>query len=194
MSAIPQPRVTPEEYLARERAAESKHEYYQSEIFAMGGASPRHNLITLNAGGELRQRLRDRPCLVYTSDQRVKVNQAGLYTYPDITVVCSTPEYDDEQQDTLLNPRVLFEVLSASTADYDRGGKFTLYRQLPSLQEYVLISHDRVLVEHYVRDGDRWIFSELNSPADTLILSSLECKLPLAEIYLKVDFDEQKST
>ena len=191
MSSIPQPRISPEKYLARERAAEGKHEYYQGEVFAMGGASPRHNLIALNAGGELRQRLRDRPCLVYTSDQRVKVDQAGLYTYPDVTVVCGKPRYDDEQQDTLVNPNVLIEVLSPSTADYDRGGKFTLYRQMPSLQEYVLISQDRVLVEHYMRDGERWIFSEIKSPTDTLTLSSLKCDLPLAEIYLKVDFDEQ---
>ena len=190
MASIPKPRITPDEYLARERAMEGKHEYYQGEVFAMGGASPRHNLIALNAGGELRQRLRDAPCLVYTSDQRVKVDEAGLYTYPDVTVVCNTPQYDDDQQDTILNPRVLIEVLSPSTADYDRGGKFALYRHMPSLQEYVLISQDRVLVEHYVRDGERWILSELNSPTDTLTLSSLSCELPLAEIYLKVDFDE----
>ena len=150
MPAMPKPLLTPEEYLARERRAETKSEYLRGEVFAMAGASRAHNLIASNAAGELRQQLRDRPCEVYPSDMRVKVSPSGLYTYPDVTVVCGEPQFEDAEVDTLLNPKVLVEVLSPSTADYDRGGKFTHYRRLPSLQEYVLISQDRPLVEHYV--------------------------------------------
>ena len=189
MSAVPHTSIPPQEYLARERKAETKHEYFGGEVFAMGGASPRHNQIVLNTGGELRQLLRIRNCVVYSSDQRVKVAAAGLYAYPDVTVLCGEPDFDDEQLDTLLDPIVLIEVLSPSTVDYDRGGKFTLYRQLASLWEYVLISQDRVLVEHYVRDGQRWVLSELDSLHDSLVLPWLECELPLAEIYLKVQCD-----
>jgi Uma2 family endonuclease len=190
MSAVPKPDLTPEEYLAIERKAETKHEFYRGEMFAMVGGSRPHNQITVNIGGELRNRLRDGDCIVYSSDQRVKVSAAGLYTYPDVTVQCSHPEFEDEQEDTLLNPLVLFEVLSPSTADYDRGGKFALYRQLPSLQQYVLVSQDRTAVEHYVRETDHWLFSELTGQEAVLPLPSLQCDLPLAEIYLKVQFKE----
>jgi Uma2 family endonuclease len=120
---------------------------------------------------------------------RVKVSPTGLYTYPDVTVVCGEPEFEDADVDTLLNPKVLVEVLSPSTADYDRGGKFTHYRPLTSLQEYVLISQDRPLVEHYVRQGqDEWLLTDQRSLQDTVILPSIQCQLPLSEIYLKVQF------
>jgi Uma2 family endonuclease len=190
MSAVPKPDLTPEEYLAIERKAETKHEFYRGEMFAMVGGSRPHNQITVNIAASLWQRLRDGDCILYSSDQRVKVSAAGLYTYPDVTVQCSHPEFEDEQEDTLLNPLVLFEVLSPSTADYDRGGKFALYRQLPSLQQYVLVSQDRALVEHYVREADHWLFSELTGQEAVLPLPSLQCDLPLAEIYLKVQFKE----
>lgn len=189
MSAISQPFISPQEYLERERKAETKHEYYNGEIFAMSGGSPQHNQISVNVSGELRQRLRDRDCVIYSSDQRVKVSPTGLYTYPDVTVICEDPRFDDEQGDTLLNPNVLFEVLSPTTADYDRGGNFKHYRSLPSLHEYVLISQDQPLVERFVREGDRWVLTEVNSLDETLAISYLRCELPLAEIYLKVRFD-----
>ena len=188
MSVAPQSYISPQEYLARERRAETKSEYLDGEIFAMAGGSPQHNQISVNTSGELRQRLRDGDCIVYSSDQRVKVSATGLYTYPDVTVVCSEPEFDDDKKDTLLNPIVLFEVLSPATEDYDRGGKFKYYRALPSLQEYVLVSQDRPLVEHYVRKQDQWIFTEIDSLQGTLVLPSLGCELPLAEIYLKLQF------
>lgn len=190
MSAVSRPYITPQEYLERERRSDTKHEYFNGEIFAMSGGSPRHNLISANISGELRHRLRDRDCMVYSSDQRVRVNVTGLYTYPDVTVICEEPRFDDDQRDTLLNPLALFEVLSPSTADYDRGGKFKHYRGLASLREYVLISQDRPLVEHFARDDNRWVLTEFDSPDDTLPLASLGCELPLAEIYLKVRFDE----
>jgi Uma2 family endonuclease len=189
MSAVPKPFLTPQEYLARERRAETKSEYLRGEMFAMSGASREHNLIAANVSAELRQQLRQRPCEVYPADMRVKVSPTGLYTYPDVTVVCGEPQFEDAEVDTLLNPTVLVEVLSPSTADYDRGGKWTHYRRLASLQEYVLVSQDRPLVEHYVRqDSDQWLLTEQRGLEDMLVLSSISCQIPLAEIYLKVRF------
>lgn len=192
MPAMPKPLLTPEEYLARERRAETKSEYLRGEVFAMAGASRAHNLITSNLVFTIGGQLRDRPCEVYTSDMRVKVSPTGLYTYPDVVVVCGEPQFEDAQADTLLNPKVIVEVLSPSTADYDRGGKFTHYRRLTSLQEYLLVSQDRPLVEHYVRQSpDEWLLAERSSLQDHLDLPSIECRLPLAEIYLKVRFGEE---
>ena len=189
MSAVPKPLLTPQQYLARERQAETKSEYLRGELFAMSAASREHNLIAGNVNSELSTQLRDRECEVYQADMRVKVSVTGLYTYPDVTVVCSEPEFEDAQVDTLLNPRVIVEVLSPSTADYDRGGKFAHYRRLPSLQEYLLISQDAPLVEHYVRQGpDTWRLTEQRSLEAVIDLPSIQCQLALAEIYLKVRF------
>lgn len=188
MSAVSEPFFTPQQYLERERQGDAKHQYLNGQIFAMGGGSPRHNQIVVNISGELRQRLRERDCLVYSSDQRVKVSETGLYTYADVTVVCGEPQFDDERRDTLLNPRVLVEVLSPSTEDYDRGRKFEHYRRLPSLQEYVLIHQDRPMVEHHVRESKRWILTELQTIDELLPLHSIHCELPLAEVYFKVAF------
>ena len=192
MSALPESLLTPQEYLARERRAETKSEYLRGEVFAMTGASRQHNLIAGNVAAELHQRLRDRPFEIYQSDMRVKVSPTGLYTYPDVTVVCGEPEFEDAQVDTLLNPKVLVEVLSPSTADYDRGRKFTHYRRLSSLHEYLVISQDRPLVEHYVRQGqDAWVLTEERSLQAAVDLPSIDCQLPLSEIYLKVRFSEE---
>ena len=189
MSAVPKPFLTPQEYLSRERRAETKSEYLRGEMFAMSGASREHNLIVGNVSRELGQQLRQRPCEVYQADMRVKVSPTGLYTYPDVTVVCGEPQFEDAEVDTLLNPTVLVEVLSPSTADYDRGGKFAHYRRLASLQEYVLISQDGPLVEHYVRqDSDQWLLTEQRGLEDMLVLPSIGCRIPLAEIYLKIRF------
>lgn len=189
MSVVPKPFLTPQEYLARERQAETKSEYRRGEVFAMSGASREHNLIAGNTLIAIGSQLRDRECEVYPGDMRVKVSPTGLYTYPDVTVVCGEAAFEDAEVDTLLNPKVLVEVLSPSTADYDRGGKFTHYRRLPSLREYVLISQDRPLVEHYVRQGpDEWLLTEQSSLQDTLVLPSIQCRLPLSDIYLKVQF------
>lgn len=190
MSTAPKRYPTPQEYLAQERKASTKSEYLNGEIFAMAGTSRKHNLIAVNLARELSERLREGDCEVYQSDMRVKVDETGLYTYPDVTVVCGGPEFEDAEVDTLLNPLILFEVLSSSTADYDRGGKFAHYRRLPSLREYVVVSQDRVLVEHHVRQPkNQWVLSELDSLQDTLDLPSVACEIPLAEIYLKVRFD-----
>ena len=181
-------RLTPAEYLAIERKAPYKSEYVNGEMFAMSGASPSHVLIVTNVVAELRQQLKQRPCTVYSTDLRVKVRPTGLYTYPDVIVVCGQPQFDDEQQDTLLNPTVIVEVLSESTKDYDRGGKFEHYRSLTSLTEYILIAQDKPHVEHFVRQPDnRWLLAETNRLDDTIHLPSIACHLELAEVYDKVD-------
>lgn len=183
-------RVTPAEYLALERQAEHKSEYLDGEIFAMTGASRRHNLICLNIGAELRAQLKQRPCEVYTSDMRVKVNATGLYTYPDVVVVCGGPSFEDAEVDTLLNPTLLVEVLSKTTEDYDRAGKFEHYRALESLREYVLVAQQRYHVMHYVRRPDgAWLLTETSDINSSLHLPSINCDLVLAEAYAKVRMD-----
>lgn len=180
--------ITPEEYLAIERQAAYKSEYFNGEMFAMSGASPRHVLIVTNVVAELHQQLKQRPCTVYSTDLRVKVNPTGLYTYPDVIVVCDQPQFNDEQKDTLLNPTLIVEVLSESTKDYDRGEKFEHYRTLASLAEYVLIAQDKPHFEHFVRQPDnRWLLAETNRLEDTIHLPSIACDLALAEVYDKVE-------
>jgi Uma2 family endonuclease len=181
---------TPEEYLALERGAEGKSEYYGGEIFAMGGASERHNLITGNILVALHIQFRGRPCKVYSSDMRVKVNSTGLYTYPDVVALCGQSRFDDEQKDTLLNPTLIIEVLSKSTEAYDRGNKFEHYRKIDSLSEYLLVSQDKHHIDHYVRQPDnQWLLSEVGSLDDTISLPSVDCVLALAEVYDKVEVE-----
>lgn len=188
MSLQPKTHLTPEEYLAIERKAEYKSEYFNGEMFAMAGASERHALIVTNVVAELRGQLRHRPCTVYSTDLRVRVSPTGLYTYPDVIVVCGQAQFADDQKDTLLNPTLIVEVLSESTKDYDRGGKFEHYRSLASLSEYVLIAQDKHHVEHFVRQPDnRWLLSETNRLEDTIHLPSIDCALALTEVYDKVE-------
>jgi len=187
----PKPHLSPQEYLAGERQASSKSEYLNGDVFAMAGASARHVLIATNVVRELGTQLKGKDCRVYSADLRVKVSATGLYTYPDVAVVCGHLLFDDEQQDTLLNPTLLAEVLSESTKDYDRGGKFEHYRTLGSLQEYVLIAQDRPHVEHYLRQPDgRWLLEETNRLNDSVTLPSISCTLALAEIYDKADLPQ----
>lgn len=188
MSSQTKQHYTPEEYLALERQAQYKSEYYAGEIFAMAGASRWHNLIVTNVVRELSLQLKGRPCTTYPSDMRVKISPTGLYAYPDVTVVCGEARFDDTQQDTLLNPTLIVEVLSDSTEAYDRGGKFAHYRKLDSLLAYVLITQAKPHVEHYVRQPDnRWLLSEADSIHDTIHLPAIDCHLALAEVYDKVD-------
>jgi Uma2 family endonuclease len=180
--------MTPEEYLEAERSAETKSEYFAGEVFAMAGAGEAHNLVVANVVGELRQRLKQRPCRVYPSDLRVLVSETGLYTYPDVVVVCGEPRFLDEKRDTLLNPTLLVEVLSDATEAYDRGKKFEHYRRIDSLQEYVLVSPTAPRVERFLRqEGGTWLFSEASEIAATAELSSIGCALPLAEVYEKIE-------
>ena len=186
--AAVQPHTTPEEYLALERKAITKSEYLNGHIYAMAGASREHNLITVNISSGLNVELREQPCEVYANDMRLKISPTGLFTYPDVAVVCGEPHFEDTHLDTLLNPIVLFEVLSASTEAYDRGEKFAYYRRLESLQEYILVAQDRVRVEHYLRQGEQWLLTELSDLDKVLHLGSIDCDLSLREIYAKVKF------
>lgn len=186
-----QPRLlTPQEYLTQERRAEFRSEYLRGEVFAMAGVSHHHTLIKDNLAGEARSQLKNRPCRTLTSDQRVKVNVTGLYTYPDIVIVCDEPQFEDARVDTLLNPRVIVEVLSESTEKYDRGARFGHYRQFPTLQEYVLVAHDRYLVERYVRQPDNsWLLTVFDQPTASFSMTSIPVTIPLAEIYRGVKFE-----
>ena len=190
MVAVQTPLLTPAEYLAFERESETKHEYVAGEVFAMVGASRRHNLIQMDTGTSLNTQLRGRLCEVYPSDMRVKVGALGVYTYPDITVVCGKVELEDAEQDTLLNPTVIIEILSPSTECYDRGLKFHRYQLIPSLRDYLLIAQDRPLVEHFTRDdAGRWILVQQAGSGEQIHLASLGCVLDLAEMYRKIEFD-----
>jgi Uma2 family endonuclease len=179
-------KISEAQYLKMERAAEFKSELRDGRAYAMAGASERHNLITVSILVSLHRQIGRRPCRVYPSDMRVKA-AVGFYTYPDISVVCGRPEFADDTRDTLLNPTVIVEVLSPSTANYDRGEKFERYRQLPSLSEYLLISQTRPLVEHYVRQPDgKWLLTEYRELSDVVELPSIGCRLALSEIYEQV--------
>ena len=190
MSLKPKTSFTPEEYLAIDRQSENKNEYFDGEIFAMTGASRRHNLISVNVAASLNTQLVDRECEVYASDMRVKVSPTGLYTYPDVVIVCSMPQFEDKEIDTLLNPSVVIEVLSKTTEGYDRGDKFGHYRAVESLAEVVLIAQDKHHVEHYTRQANgQWLLSETNNLQDKIRLTSIECELLLSDIYRKVSVD-----
>ena len=191
MSAVAKTQLTEAQYLARERAANFRSEFLRGEVFAMAGASFAHNRIKENTGWELNRQLRGGPCFVLSSDQRVKVSATGLYTYPDLLVICGEPQFEDAVHDTLLNPRLICEVLSDSTEAYDRGAKFTHYRQIASLQEYLLIAQDRPLMERFHRQPEgSWLFSEAASLDAVLPLASVDARLALADIYLGVELPE----
>jgi Uma2 family endonuclease len=191
MSTLPKTYLTPEQYLEIERKAEFKSEYYQGEMFAMAGASWAHSQIVANAVRELGNRLGDGPCQPLSNDLRVCVKPVGLYTYPDVVVVCGKPKFVENTFDTLLNPTVIIEVLSDSTEAYDRDKKFQLYRSLESLAEYVMISSKRSYVERYTREQDgTWNYSAKTSLEDTIDLRSVDCHLPLASLYKRVEFSE----
>lgn len=194
MSTAPKTYLSTTQYLALERRAEFKSHYYRGEMFAMAGASREHNLIVGNLVREIGNALKDRRCEVYPSDMRVKVAATGLYTYPDATVVCGEPEFEDNQFDTLTNPMVLFEVLSASTELWDRSGKFRQYREIPSLREYVMITQDRASVERYIRQADGgWLLQEIQSIEDSVEFDSIAVTIPLSEIYRNIRFEDPEN-
>ena len=181
---------TPEEYLASERKATRKSEYLSGEILAMSGASNAHNLITLDIATELNIQLRRRGCLVYASDMRIRTSSTGSYFYPDVAVVCDKPRFEDNVFDTLLNPIVVIEVLSPSTEAFDRGEKFVHYQELGSLREYILVSQDKVRVEHYGLIKAQWVQTEFHGYEDVLSLTSIGCELPSQDIYRRVAFSD----
>jgi Uma2 family endonuclease len=161
--------------------------YFDGELMAMTGSSRKHNLIVANIIGELRQQLKGKPYELYANDMRVRIPAADIYTYPDLAVVCAEPKFEDDYVDTLLNPTLIVEVLSKSTESYDRGKKFGYYRTLESLAEYLIIAQDDYKVEHYVRQpDDRWLLSYIQSLQGVVELVSVQCVLPLNEVYDKV--------
>ena len=185
-------RLTPEEYLRIERAAEWKSEYIDGKMLAMASAPPRHVLITTNLVGELRDRLRETPCTTYAADLRVATDKRRHYAYPDVVVACEPLQFVDEDRDTITNPTLIAEVLSESTEKYDRGAKFERYRSVPTLAEYLLVSQDRVHIELYTRQPDgAWVLREWNDSGAEIDLASLSCLLKIREVYAKVDFGAQ---
>jgi Uma2 family endonuclease len=184
MSAVPKPYYTKAQYLERERAAEFRHEYLHGEIFQMAGTSYAHSILVTNLLHRLANALDGSQCRPIATDLRVQVDATGLYTYPDVLIVCGAPEFEDDVFDTLLNPTVIVEVLSPSTETYDRGAKFGHYRQIPSFKECVLVAQDRVCVEQFVRQpDDTWLMTPLESLENRLKLQSVPAALELRDIY-----------
>ena len=190
MSLQPQTRFTFEDYLSVEREEmETRHEFVDGEVFDMVGASENHNIIVSNLVGELRAQMKGRPCLTYSSDMKVRIESADAFKYPDVVALCGERKFYDRRRDVLLNPSVIIEVLSPSTEAYDRGEKFAIFRRLPSLHEYLLVSQGRTAAELYVRQPDEcWLLSEHRGAEAEVPLESIACALSLTEVYDKVEF------
>jgi Uma2 family endonuclease len=181
-------KISPVEYLELERRAEFRSEYVEGTILPMPGASRIHNLINKNVSGLLWSQLRSKSCEVYQSDMKVRTK--ARYSYPDTVVVCEEPSFEDFEKDILTNPIVIIEILSPSTETYDRGDKFAAYRQIKSLQNYVLVSQFEARIEVYERQDSGWYFSEVIGLDKTVRLETISCTLNLAEVYEKVDFSQ----
>ena len=183
MSSLPVSPLTEEQYLARERAALTKSEFHDGLMFAVAGGSPNHSLLA-NRIGALLDRQMPAGCRTFNSDLRVKVASAGLYTYPDCSVVCGELELFGDQQDVVLNPLLIVEVLSPSTEGYDRGKKFELYRAMPSFREYLLVHQDRRRVEHYSKQNDgSWLLREHAGAESTVTIDRWPVRISLEELY-----------
>jgi len=191
-TAIGQLRMTPQEYLRSERHAETKSEFNGGIVTAMAGASWKHNIITSNIQGELRAQLRGTSCVAVANDLRVRVAECDKYYYPDIVVVCGEPQFEDAELDTLLNPTLIVEVLSDSTAAKDRGEKLECYRTLDALNTYVLVAQDRPFIEIYRRQENGWLYSTINSMDAAVPLDSIGGELQLADVYDRIEFNMQR--
>ncbi|WP_428657453.1 Uma2 family endonuclease [Runella sp.] len=200
MTALPKKYYTPEEYLKLEEKASYKSEYFDGQIYPMGdfegdtpeamaGAKPAHNAIRENLSIEIGAFLRKKTCRSYSSDQRVFIPSNGLYTYPDLVVVCGKPEFSDIQTNSLLNPVLIVEVLSQSTANYDRGEKFELYRDIPTFREYLLIDSRRIWAELWRKSNDGiWSLVFEGKSLDSIIyLETIGAKLPLTDLYVNTE-------
>lgn len=191
MSTAPdlQQLYTPEEYLARERIADHKSEFYRGRIQAMAGANARHNLICTNLTAVCVPVLRAKGCKYFSTDMKVFVDSTGLYTYSDGAIVCGGTQFLDPHHDILVNPFILLEVLSKSTETRDRGWKFQNYWNIPSLVDYVLVSQEAPLVEQFIRKSDDiWTFRRYSGLDSVLEFSAVACQVPLREIYFDVQF------
>lgn len=188
-------RHSPEEYLAFERRAETRHEYLDGQIYEMSGESLAHSRICVNLAREVSAQLKGMPCEALSPNMKVRTSEAGLFAYPDLTIVCGEPIFHDKRRDVLLNPRVIFEVLSPSTERYDRGRKFMRYTSaLESLADYVLISQDIPLIEHLERQpGGRWLHAFVHGLTETVHLTGIDCNVRLSEVYDRVVFPPEET-
>jgi Uma2 family endonuclease len=181
--------ISQEEYLEMERAALEKHEYYQGEIFAMSGASLKHNEVFSNLFGEIQGKLKGKSCKPYGSDLRIHVPKNSLYTYPDISIICDKANLTDDKFDTATNPAVIIELLSKSTRNYDRFEKFSLYRDITSLKEYILVDTQKIHIENYVRNADNtWQLTDYKVISDNLIITAVNISVSIADIYAGLSF------
>ena len=184
---------TREEYLTLETQNDFKSEYYAGEIFAMAGGALNHNLITTNISGELRTALRDKDCIVLSSDMKIRLKHADAYVYPDVSVLCGEPDYHNDRKDIITNPKVIIEILSPSTAEFDRQEKMLRYIQLPSLQEYVIIDSRKIFVQVFKRhEKGKWLTSLYESLDSEVALETIDVNIPMREIYFKVEFETPK--
>lgn len=192
--AQPKTWLSPEDYLAFEREAQTKHEYLDGEIYAMAGGSPQHNQIGFNATVALGSQIKGRNCRGYTADQKVRSDPQNMFSYPDITIVCGEPIFHDQHKDVVLNPTVIIEVLSPTTATFDRTEKFARYRTIQSLRDYLLISQDRPCIEHFVRQkGKRqWMYNVETELTSSIWIESIKCELKLADVYELVEFPAKR--
>lgn len=194
--ALPQqflPTIDAEQYLNFERGAEERHEFIDGVVYAMAGESPDHSTICFNLATSIGAQIRDKPCRGFSPNMKVRTGLGDLYAYPDLMIVCGEAQFHDQRGDVLLNPTVIFEVLSPSTEKYDRGEKFRRYRtQIDSLKDYVLVSQDRAHIEQYHREDDgSWSHVEMNAANDAFILHSIECTVEVGEIYRHTEIEKQ---
>jgi Uma2 family endonuclease len=176
--------ISQKDYLETERLALDKHEYYKGEVFAMSGASIAHNRIAVNCTIDIGQKLKGKDCQPYGSDLRIHIPKNTLFTYPDITIICGEIETTDDKFDTVTNPSVIIEILSTSTRNYDKGEKFTLYREIDSLQEYILIDSERIMVEKFIRNADNsWQLTEYKTIEQSFSISTVNIEMQLLDIY-----------
>ena len=180
---------TPEEYLDLERLSEIRHEFLDGTVYAMAGESPTHSAICFNLAGALHPQLRGTNCRGFSPNMKVRAGESGLYAYPDLAVACGEAFFHDKHGDVLLNPTVIFEVLSRSTQTYDRGEKFERYKSIETLRDYVLVSQDRPRLEHFSLQPDgTWAHAELEGADVDLALDSINCRVRLADVYDRIDF------
>jgi Uma2 family endonuclease len=194
-----EPIYSTEEYLEFERNADERHEFLDGEIFAMAGESTRHSTVCINLSGELYNKLKGKSCRAFSPNMKVqsghffkqKKTSKGLFSYPDLTVVCGEPQFLDDNSDVLMNPKVIFEVLSPATEAFDRGEKFSRYRAWnETLTDYILIWQDIPVVEHFQRqDNHHWLLTIVEGVESTLEIASIECSIKLADLYDRLEFE-----
>jgi Uma2 family endonuclease len=187
------PTISAEQYLDFERCSEERHEFIDGVVYAMAGESPDHSTICFNLASNIGAHIRDKPCRGFSPNMKIRTGLGDLYAYPDLMIVCGEAEFHDQRGDVLLNPTVIFEVLSPSTEKYDRGEKFRRYRtQIDSLRDYILVSQDRTRLEQHHREDDgTWSQVEVTETKNALILNAIECTLPVAEVYRNTEVEKQ---